>query len=223
MIPVHTLWTHGPLTPLALTCLASYERHGCKPVVWSYFGENFPPGLDVRDARDACPESEIERFRFHNGQLALFSDRFAWGVIEKCGGWWGHLDVTLLRPLPMAGDYLFFGPHHRCSMVTSLWKAPQGAPFLRALLARHLDLPAKHWYVTMDAMAEALRDHNLLCHVAGGLINNDHEEEPLWAMLRAGSELHPEWRGYVAIHWMASGAFRGREPEPGSFFSELMP
>jgi hypothetical protein len=218
---LHTVWFGGPLTELARMSLASYVRHA-NVWLWTYDLPGEPPsGVARQDASVLIPPEEMKRWEFGpDRQLALFGDQLYWQASLRYGGWCGHLDATLLRRLPAQGRYVF-GPHHRYRASFALWKAPPFSALLRRVLSRRIELPPRHWHVCMEAFSEELGAEGLDRYRVPDLVNDDGDEAPVRALLRAGSELPPEWAGNVALHWMASGTIRGLEPEADSYYTRL--
>lgn len=228
LIDVNLLWCYGELTDLARLSLAAYYRNGCRPIIWTYdwmkqVDAVFKTGghARVEDARAIMPESEIERY-ICNGQMTLFSDRFAWEVSHRFGGWVGHLDFTLLKPIDQLDQLPYvFGPHHRCATGMPLWKAPVGSPAVSAMLTTKVQMPPLHWYAMMDVQSDQVRAHGLEGYVLRDLHNDDSDEVIVRNLLLEGSTLPLHWDRLYGIHWMGSGTIRGRKIEKGSYFHQL--
>lgn len=223
MIPVQTLWIEGPLTPLAELSLASYYKHGCAPVVWTYdLNQRFPEYVSVQYAEQILSHRLIPDYRFHTGQLALFADRFQWELSYQIGGWVGHLDVTLLRPLSNFAEQPYvFGPHHREAVSTALWKAPQGSMLVDLMRKSAIALPPTHWHAMMEVMSRAIDAAEMRDWVVPSLHNDDATEQPLERMTKPNSVLPKKWRDFFAIHWCGSGRIRHRKIQKNSFLYRL--
>lgn len=222
MIPIQLIWLHGPLTGLAKISVASYLRHGMHPHIWTYGDSQDAGDVLWRDANELAPPNLIEKFRFYNGQMALGCDYLAWRASRVCGGWVGHLDVTLLKPLKDLhhNDYVF-GPHHRDGCVSmALWKAPAYSVLAQGALSS-ITVPVTHWYSCMDVFGVAVSRCGLTGHTNHTLINNDSDEQPGLKMCRSGSTLPRAWENLHAIHWMASGLIRHEIIQPDSFLGSL--
>ena len=53
-----TFW-HGPLKPLAYSCLASFPHVGARLRVYSYDEIALPSGVEAADARRICPDPSL--------------------------------------------------------------------------------------------------------------------------------------------------------------------
>lgn len=229
MIEVHVLWIGGPLPALARLSLAAYTANGCSPILWTYdplravkdlAGLGHGGGIEICDAKAVVPEEMIDRLAFGpRKQLALFSDFFAWNVIYKYGGWFGHLDMTLLKPIDDLDRLPFvFGPHHRYRASMALWKAPASSTFTSALVRSSEIGPPSHWHAMMERMSMAVEELSLDRYRVPGLLNDDwfHFLTPL---LREGSRSFP--LDYYGLHWCGSGSLDTLGADRGSYFAAL--
>jgi hypothetical protein len=190
---VQTLWLRSPLTLLARVSLASYVRYGCKVTLWTYGltaedAAAVPEGVGVQDALEIMPEAEVHRHAYApTGQLALGCDRVLWTAQSRMGGWAGHLDATLMRPLDDIAEPYAFGPHHAFPPSQAIWKAPRDSVYVRAALAFVADPPHMGWYDTMKAANRAFEKYGLVRFMRDDLVDDDRTEEPIRHMLRAPS------------------------------------
>lgn len=220
---VNVVWLQGHLSELARMSLASYLHFGYRVELWTYgVAGEIPPGVRLSDASMLMSWDHVRRRRFEStDQYALACDELSWIISYEHGGWMGHLDVTLRKPLP-GGDYVF-GRHHRCQVSLALWKAPAESKLAWSALENATDLPLPHrdWHAMMRAFGNAVEDCALMHHVLPDLVNDDASEDPILALTKAGSALPPEWERLNAIHWMGSGRIRHTTPEPGSYYDRV--
>lgn len=223
MIPINVLWTDGPFTDLAVASLNAYAAHGCVPHVWTYDKHSDPPPYGVwQDANLIIERNKVDQYRFSpTGQLALFADRFSWELIYKVGGWYGHLDLTLNRPLDDSAPYAF-GAAHRGLISTALWKAPAGCQLLSRLISAERDLPPTQWHAFMEAWSNAILEEGLLSYLIPNWNNDTFEDEQPMRRMFSDAGVESGWDAFQAIHWWGSGTVGRMTPSPQSFFSTLL-
>lgn len=98
---------HGALNPFAWGSLASFPRAGATLALYSYDRAlDVPPGVDLRDARDICPdESWVARMTVGGKpSLATFSDLFRYRMIRATGACWVDADLVCLRRPVFSGE-----------------------------------------------------------------------------------------------------------------------
>lgn len=96
---------HGPeLGPLRYSCLKSFVDLGHRFELYAYRSVDVPRGVDLMDAEEVMPRSEIFYYRDaqikHQDQaeqdLGPFSDLFRFKLLAERGGWWCDVDVICL-------------------------------------------------------------------------------------------------------------------------------
>jgi hypothetical protein len=101
-----TLWIGETLGPVERACLRSVMRQGHQLVLYCYLPPKaVPEGVEIRDAEEILPQSEI--FYHHRGSVALFADWFRYELQRHGAGIWVDTDVYLLQPLDESREYLF--------------------------------------------------------------------------------------------------------------------
>lgn len=106
-----TFW-QGPLNALAYGCLASFAYFGVGLRLYSYDdGIDAPPGVEVADARQICPDrSLLRRYRVAGKpSLATFADMFRYKLIRQTGCCWVDADIVCLREPDFSRDAVVFG------------------------------------------------------------------------------------------------------------------
>lgn len=127
-----TLWIGDSLGPVERACLLSVLRQGHSLALYSYRKPmGVPAGIDVRDASEVLPESEI--FVHERGSVAIFADWFRYELQRRELGTWLDTDNYLVAPLDMDRPYLLgeYAPGHIANGVVRI---PADSPLLAALL-----------------------------------------------------------------------------------------
>jgi hypothetical protein len=137
-----TFW-HGPLNPLAYSCLASFAHVGARLRVYCYDRAiDAPAGVTVADARLICPDRSLLSRYLAAGKpsLAKFADFFRYKMIQDTGVCWVDTDIICLRKPDFAGDPIVFGrqseAYGRSLINNAVLKLPPGHPLLEELIRR---------------------------------------------------------------------------------------
>jgi hypothetical protein len=137
-----TFW-HGPLSPLAYACLASFAHVGARLRVYSYDDRVLlPSGLERADARQICPdETLVGRYRAgRKPSLAAFADMFRYKMIRATGCCWVDTDIFCLKKPDIADAPVAFGrqpeAHGQSLVNNAVLKLPREHPVLLALIRR---------------------------------------------------------------------------------------
>ena len=133
---------HGPLTPFAWACLASFPRAGASLSVFSYdLTLDLPLGVALEDARSICPdESLVERY-IVNGKrsVAAFADFFRYRMIRSTGRCWADADlICLAKPVFADEPYIFCRQADAVSTLlvnNAVLRLPPAEPALAELVA----------------------------------------------------------------------------------------
>lgn len=98
---------HGNLSLYEIKCLESFVKHNWEVKVWSYEKISLPNGIELCDASEILPKSELDTFKVwcpHTNSFETrgninsgFSDLFRFNLLLKKGGWWFDTDVICLR------------------------------------------------------------------------------------------------------------------------------
>jgi hypothetical protein len=131
-IPFATFW-HGPLHPIAYSCLASFPAAGLDLRVYSYAPDILlPPGIELADARSIIADETLASRYISDGKptLAKFANLFRYRMIADTGRCWVDCDVLCLRPERFPRGPSIFGlqgdkEHHHAIGNAVLWTEDQ--------------------------------------------------------------------------------------------------
>jgi hypothetical protein len=133
---------HGPLTPFAYACLASFPRAGAGLRVYSYDPRlDAPPGVRLADARLICPEETLVKRYIVNGKpsIATFADMFRYRMIRATGLCWVDADIVCLAKPFFAGEpYIYCRQADAVSTLlvnNAVLRLPPSEPALAELVA----------------------------------------------------------------------------------------
>jgi hypothetical protein len=103
---LNTLWIGSKISAIHVACLLSAVRAGHKVRLFCYSPpENLPSEIEIADAGDVLPRTEIIRHR-DSGSPSLSSNRFRYLLFEKELGPWIDTDVFVLKPLTSRDGYM---------------------------------------------------------------------------------------------------------------------
>jgi hypothetical protein len=133
---------HGPLTPFAYACLASFPRAGAGLRVYSYDPRlDAPPGVRLEDARLICPDETLVKRYIVNGKasIATFADMFRYRMIRVTGLCWVDADIVCLAKPFFAGEpYIYCRQADAVSTLlvnNAVLRLPPSEPALAELVA----------------------------------------------------------------------------------------
>jgi hypothetical protein len=136
-----TFW-HGPLPGLIAACLASFPARGAALTLYSYDpGVAAPAGVDVRDAREICPDPGLlARYRV-GGRVspATFADRFRYEMLARTRFCWVDADIVALRPDAIHGPTIWGRQPEakgKALVNNAVLRLPPDHPVLKEMLAR---------------------------------------------------------------------------------------
>lgn len=101
---IQQLWVGSKLSYIEQLSMRSFIACGHKLHLYSYDSDlTVPPGVELKDARQVLPESDVfahsARAGRSRGSLAGFADLFRWKLLHDKGGAWADSDLVCLRPL----------------------------------------------------------------------------------------------------------------------------
>jgi hypothetical protein len=133
---------HGPLSPFAFGCLASFPHVGAALAVYSYDpGLELPDGVALRDAREICPDpGTVARYRVDGKpSIATFADMFRYHMIRDTGRCWVDSDMLCLKPPDFRGEEFVFGRQadavSQLLVNNAVLRLPKDHPALAELIA----------------------------------------------------------------------------------------
>jgi hypothetical protein len=137
-----TFW-HGPLNPIAYSCLASFPNVGAPLRLYSYDDRlDLPPGVELADARGICPDETLLSRYVVGGKpsIAMFADMFRYRLIRDFGCCWVDADLICLRRPDFVDEAIVFGrqaeAHGKALINNAVLRLPRDHPLLEELLAR---------------------------------------------------------------------------------------
>lgn len=130
MEDIYSFWLDGPLQDVNLLSIRSAKAHGHNMILYAY-DMNITTECEVRDGNEIIPKEEMYFYKHfpESFRLGGFAERFKANMLYKLGGWHIDLDVTLLQPLDIQGDYVF--RKHPQGIVGNVIKAPAASDFAK--------------------------------------------------------------------------------------------
>jgi hypothetical protein len=123
---VQGFWS-GPLTTMERLSMQSFLYWGHRYALYCYEEPaGVPAGVEVRDAREIIPESEVKTFRC----AQQFSDFFRIALLYKRGGYYSDLDNIALKFMDFDSPYVFYRDHDESTISFALSKAPAGSELM---------------------------------------------------------------------------------------------
>ena len=134
-----TFWG-GPLPGLVAACLASFPARGAALTLYSYDREAAPAGVEVRDAREICPDPGlVARYRVGGAPSpATFADRFRYEMLASTDFCWVDADIVALRPEAVQGETIWGRQPEakgKALINNAVLRLPPDHPVLRDMLA----------------------------------------------------------------------------------------
>ena len=147
------LWIGPSLGPVERACMRSVLFQGHPLSLYCYAApDGVPDGVELRDAAELIPESEVIRHK--SGSFALFSNRFRYALQRAGRGIWLDCDAYLLAPLRSASGHLF-GEYEPGRINTGVLRLPPDSPMLDPLLDLFDEAEVPPW-LPLRARAAAL-------------------------------------------------------------------
>lgn len=125
-----TLWV-GPLGPIEYASMASILRVGHRLIIYSYAPLDVPEGVEWRDAGEVYPARQIATYA-KSGSPSLHSNFFRYALMRRTDHVWIDLDMILLRPLDLDGDYIL-GHETEARVNCAILRLPKTSPALEDL------------------------------------------------------------------------------------------
>jgi len=89
---VSSLWIGGDIPKISILCINSFLKNGYQFNLYTYENiNNIPIGVNLKNAEDILPKSEI--FHYKNGSVSAFSNLFRFTMIFKTGEVWVDTDI----------------------------------------------------------------------------------------------------------------------------------
>lgn len=218
---IHSLWISGPLQPINLLTIRSFQKHGHEMVIYSY-DLGITDECEVRDARLIMPESEIFYYKNMVGGNPNFkfggiAERLKAEMLYQLGGWHVDLDVTCLKSLELFGGLPYVLRPHKHGVVGNIIKAPKGCEMAKLYLEHTKTITAdnRNWELSFMGLNEIVKKLSLEKYILAPEILGDDSPEYWELFLQRGYVPHPNLH---AIHWCNA---MQRVPEHGSFLNEL--
>jgi hypothetical protein len=165
---------HGPLNALTFSCMASFAHAGACLRVYSFDAKlELPPGVELADAREICPDETLVGRYFSRGKpsLAAFSDLFRYRMVRETGRCWVDCDFVCLARPDIAGDAIVFGRQSDAFgqnlIASGLLKLPRFDPRLDELVAaahRGVDTDLEWAAIGPFLLTEVALKHGLDAH-----------------------------------------------------------
>jgi hypothetical protein len=164
----------GPVDGIAYGCFASFPYFGAKLTVYTY-DENIalPPGVELGDAREICPD--LTSRYLANGQVAFakFANLFRYLLLQQRDVCWVDADMLCLAPPTFQNDDFVFGrqyedPGHIWVMNNAALKLPPDSAILSEMIAeaRAVEGLSQHWGVIGPELLSRLTRKHGLTHLA---------------------------------------------------------
>lgn len=217
---IHSFWISGPLKPLNLLTIRSFQAMGHRFILYAY-DLSITNECDVYDARLIMPESEIYYYKKMLGGNPHFkfggiAERLKAEMLYQLGGWHVDLDVTCLQPFDFTEEYVL-RPHNTHAVVGNMIRAPKGSELARRYVehTKTIDENNRIWersFLGLNQIAEELQLQRYI--QPAEVLGNDADE--YWkAFTLSGSTLPPALR---AIHWCHAMQL---PCQPGSVLEQL--
>jgi hypothetical protein len=127
-----SFWMGPPLGAVERACLRSMVGQGHPVAIYCYEPPGrVPDGVDLRDAAEIFPRSEVIHHR--SGSVALFSNRFRYELQRRALGTWVDTDLYVLKPIDGTRPYLF-GEEKPGFFNIGVLRLPPDSPMVAPLL-----------------------------------------------------------------------------------------
>lgn len=202
---VHALWIGDQLSPVELLCIHSFLNFGYTFHLWIYSPiENIPEQVVVCDANEILTSKHIFRYNHTNqfghgkGSLAGFSDIFRYKLLYEKGGIWVDMDITCLKAIDIAGEYIF-RYHGKEGVVGNFIKCPPKSAVMKYCYEKAVKLvnaDNTDWMLPLRILREGIYSYNLQNFIYN--ISNEDSWLVIVKLLKKNIPL-PDW---YFIHWV---------------------
>lgn len=229
---VQSFWYGKDLPTFARLCMASFLDYGHRYRLYVYRRpDNVPFGVDLHDASEILPESEVFYYKNPDGSnrsVAAFANLFRYALLRARGGWWVDTDVLRTDGV-FPRDELLLGWEDDERICNAILRAPQGHALIaeaeRRALAAGTEL---EWGQTGPALVTALVSEMGLggaVRALGDLYPTRPDEFRLPTMAEGRDESERRAQATPLFHlwhemFRIEGDRRLNSPEPGSFLAE---
>jgi hypothetical protein len=228
---------HGPPTPFAYACLASFPSVGARLSVYSYDSKlDLPAGVRLEDARRICPDESLVRRYIANGKpsIATFADMFRYRMIRETSRCWVDTDMICLRNPAFAGEpYIFCRQADAVSTLlvnNAVLRLPRSDPALAELVAtaeRAVDVDQKWGALGPFLLTPILERHGLYDRALEPPVCYPIEPEQFWKPFLPSyrDRVAETLRGATMLHlWSEAIVWSGFDftvcPPAGSYLHE---
>ena len=220
-LTVNALWIGTKLSTCELLTMRSFLNCGHNFVLWAYdkIETAIPDGVVVRDASEIIPREKVFCYKYSNqfghgkGSYAGFSDIFRYRLLYLYGGWWTDMDVTCLKPLDFADEYVF-RTHHSLPLVGNIMKCPKNSLLMKMCYeeaSAKVDENNRDWHLPINILVDNVRKLGLQEKV------REYSNIDSWNVVRKllykTTEIPEEWH---VIHWV-NEEWRRNRIERGEF------
>ncbi len=220
MNTIYSFWISGPLQPVNLLTIRSFQAMGHKFILYAY-DVSITNECEVRDARFIMPESEIFYYKRMMGGNPNFkfggiAERLKARMLHALGGMHVDLDVTCLQPLNFEQEYVF--RPHRHGVVANIVKAPVHSEFAARYieLTNTVDENNRDWEKSFRGLQPIVTFLGLQHYIQPEAVLGMDEDKYWKDFRKRGNSPAPEQR---AIHHCCAM----NEPyEEGSFYHQLL-
>jgi hypothetical protein len=183
------LWVGDRLGAMEQLSIMSLRYFGYPFVLYSY-GEvrGVPPGVELKDANEILPESDIFYYEDNGRSPACFANLFRYDMLYRYGGWWFDLDLACLKPLNFDRDYVM-GWQCEDAVNNAIMKVPPGAPLMERL----------------SAEARKVKGNEAVGITGPGLLTRVIREMDMWDCVEPKVSFYPIKWNHTRDHFTAGG------------------
>jgi len=165
----------GPLDGITYGCLATFPYHGARLRLYAYDEIAVPPGIDLADAREICPDVSLVRRYIADGKVEFskFSNLFRYLLIRETGLCWVDCDFLCLGQPNFHQKPMVFGyqlpQEHPGAINGAVLKLPSDHSVLQELIqhAREVvDLDQNWGVIGPRLITPKLREAGLADHAS---------------------------------------------------------
>lgn len=220
---INSLWISGPLQPVNLLTIRSFQEHGHEMVIWS-FDTTITTECRVEDARQFMDEKDI----FYYKNMMGGNPRFKFGgiaeklkakLLYELGGWHVDLDVTCLKSFDWFDSFPYVLRPHPHGTVANIIKSPPHSELARRYIewTNTIDENNTHWEKSFLGLNSIIDDLMLIYYqMPPECFGMDIDE--YWKIYLQNNGLIPPIER-SAIHWCGA---MGMQYETGSFYDSLL-